>query len=250
MDVSTSRLAWQGRTLEVAAGRSGLRTTATLVSDGATVAEGHGLGHVLLRLPEPEPSPSVLVLAPLPGLVVRTVLLVPRPREAGADPREDAGTGAPDLATAERHPFDPEPGTAAARLRAVEERHPWLWAARHVVAAVLRVLAVLLGLAVLLQALVRPVLRWLAGLVPDLDLPDLDLPDLPLPELDLPELDLPDMALPGWLAAVLATAEIWGPVLVAVGVAVAEVRRKQRRHTGSGEVPRPGPGDDAADAHR
>jgi hypothetical protein len=241
------RLQWRGGTLEVRAGRSGLRTTATLLRDDTPVAQGRGLGRVLVPVPAAEePPPAVLVLAPLPGLVARTVLLVPRPREAGDSPPEDADAGVLDLVTAERHPFDPEPGTVAARLRAVEERHPRLWAARHVAAAVVRVVAGLLGLLVLLQALVRPLLRWVAGLVPDVDLPSIPLPDLDLPSIPWPDVDLPDVTLPGWLAAVLATAKVWGPVLVGVGVAVAEVRRRRRRDALDGR----GGGDDAGDAHR
>ena len=243
------RLQWRGGTLEVRAGRAGPRTTATLLLDDAQVAEGRGVGRVLLPLPAAEePSAAVLVLAPLPGVVARTVLLVPRPREAGAAPADDAGARVLDLATAEGHPFDPEPGTLAARLRTVEERHPRLWASRHVVAAVVRVGAGLLGLLVLLQAVVRPVLRWLAGLVPDVDLPDLPLPDLDPPSIPWPDLDLPDLALLGWLAAVLATAEVWGPLLVGVCVAVAEVRRRRRRDAVGGRGS--GTGDDAGDAHR
>jgi hypothetical protein len=247
------RLLWQGRTLEVRTGRSGLHTTASLLVDDTPVAQGRGVGRVLLDVPgSPEPAPTVLVAAPLPGTVARVVLLVPRSTP-------DAGTGETDpraaralaLATAERHPFDPVPGTPAARLRAFEERHPRLWASRHVVAGVARVLVGLLGLAVLLQALVRPLLRWLAGLVPDVDLPRLPLPDLDLPSIPWPDVDLPDLTVPGWLAAVLATAKFWGPVLVGIGVAVVEVRRKRRRDAGRAADGEPsGPGDDAADAHR
>jgi hypothetical protein len=247
------RVHWRGGTLEVRTGRAGLRTTATLLLDDTPVAEGRGLGRVLLPVPAAEePSPVVLVLAPLPGTAVRTVLLVPRPREAGAAPADDdAATRVLGLATAERLPFDPEPGTLAARVRAVEERHPRLWASRHVVAAVVRVAAGLLGLLVLLQAVVRPVLRWLAGLVPDVDLPGLPLPDLDLPSIPWPDVDLPDLALPGWLAAVLATAEIWGPLLVGLGMAVAEVRRRRRKVADpAASGPGGGTGDDAGDAHR
>jgi hypothetical protein len=249
--MSGPRLQWQGRTLEVRAARSGLHTTASLLADATPVTEGRGLGRVLLPVPgSAEPAPTVLVVAPLPGTVARVVLLVPRPDPGTGEADADAA-GVLELATAERHPFDPAPGTLAARLRAFEERHPRLWASRHVVSAVVRVLAGLLGLAVLLQALVRPLLRWLAGLVPDVDLPDLPLPDLDLPSIPWPDLDLPDLDLPGWLAAVLATAEFWVPVLVAVGLAVAEVRRKRRRSAGRTVDGQPsGPGDDAVDAHR
>ena len=253
-----ARLDWQGRSWEVRTARSGLHTTATLLCDAAPVAEGRGVGRVLLPLPGPDrPSPAVLVLTPLPGTAARTVLLVPRlPEEeavpAADDPPDDAVARVVDLATAERHPFAPAPGTLAARLQALEDRHPRLWASRHVVLGVLKVVAGLLGLAVLLQALVRPVLRWLASLVPDVDLPlpDLDLPSIPWPDVDLPDLHLPDLAVPGWLAAVLATAKFWGPVLVGIGLAVAEVRRKRRRAAAPAAGAGPADGDDGGDAHR
>ncbi len=242
------RLVWQGETLEVRTRRRGLRTVAILLRDSAVVREESGLGRVLLPLAEP-PGATVLVLAALPGVVARAVLLLPRPPADGAEPRDDVPAGrrtVVDLATAERHPFDPAPGTLAARLQVLEERHPRLWAARHVVLAVGRVLVALLGLAVLLQALVRPLLEWLAGLLPRVDLPAIPWPDVDLPDIPWPDLELPDVSLPGWLLAVLATAEFWVPVLVAVVLAVREVRRK-RRGAAAGRTPA---GDDGADAHR
>jgi hypothetical protein len=183
---------------------------------------------------------------------------VPRPPSESSEEATTGGAGddvpagvaaALVLATAERHRFDPAPGTLAARLRALEERHPRLWASRHVVLAVGRVLGALLGLAVLLQTLVRPLLEWLLGLLPRVDLdipwPDVDLPSIPWPDVDWP--DLPDVSLPGWLWAVLNTAKYWGPVLVAVVLAVREVRRKRRGPRAEREAP---VGEDAVDAHR
>ena len=251
-----ARMPWQGRTLEVRTSRSGVRTGAVLLRDDVVVAEGRGVGRVLLPVPDTgTPVPAVLVLTPLPGVLARAVLLVPREQDADGPEGEvpEAVGRAAELATAERHVFPPAPGTLAARLQALEDRHPRLWAARHVVVGVGKVVAGLLGLALLLQALVRPLLSWLAGLVPaiDLPLPDLDLPSIPWPDVDLPDLDLPDVTLPGWLAAVLATAKIWGPVLVGVGLAVAEVRRKRRQRAGAGTAGRAGgTGDDGRDAHR
>ena len=242
------RLEWQGRALELRTSRSGLRTTATLLADSVPVAEGRGLGRVLLRLPGGDgAAPAVLVVALVPGVPVRAVLLEPRPpSETDADNDDaDADADVAALATARRHPFDPAPGTAAARLRAFQERHPRLWAGRHVVLGVGKVLGSLLGLAVLLQAVVRPLLQWLSGLLPSLDLPELPLPDVDVP---WPDWELPDVTPPGWVAAVLATAKFWGPVLVGVVLAVREARR--RRRPPAGGEPGAGPGDDAADAHR
>lgn len=252
--MDAARLPWRGSTWEVRTGRSGLHTAATLLRDADPVAEGRGLGRVLLPFPGTDrPSPAVLVLAPLPGWVASTVLLVPRPREDDGEDdgsADDAVARVVDLASAERHPFDPAPGSLAARLRASEDRHPRLWASRHVVVAVAKVVAGLLGLALLLQALVRPLLRWLAGLVPHVDLPELPLPDLDLPSVPWPDVDLPDVTLPGWLAALLATAKYWGPVLVGVGLMVAEVRRERRRAAAIPDGDGPGHGDDGSDAHR
>ncbi|MGY1820796.1 hypothetical protein [Geodermatophilus sp. SYSU D00079] len=265
------RLRWQGQELEVRTRRQGLRTAATLVRDSVPVGEATGSGRVVLPLPGPEgPAPTVLVLAPAPGVVAQTVLLVPRsPGDAGSaaddapqQPAEGAA-GAPgadddlpagartalDLATAERHRFAPAPGTLAARLRAIEERHPRLWASRHVALAVARVVGALLGLAVLLQGLVQPLVTWLLGLLPRVDLPDLPWPDLDLPSIPWPDVDLPDVSPPGWLGAVLATAEYWGPVLVGVALAVREVRRERRTPRAREDSPAAA-GGDGADAHR
>ena len=209
----------------------GPATTASLSIDSRPVADGRGIGRVLLRLRDTgQPdgaAPAVLVLAPLPGVVARAVLLEPREAERaeadGEPPAADQRAGAfLDLATAQRHPFDPPPGSVAARLRAFQERHPRLWAARHVALGVAKVLGSLLGVAVLVQALVAPLLRWLSGLLPAVDLPDLPLPDIDVP---WPDPELPDLTLPGWVAAVLATAKFWVPVLVRMVLAAREARR-------------------------
>jgi hypothetical protein len=242
------RLDWHGELLELRIGRAGVRTVATLLRDGRPAGHVAGFGVLRLPLAGPAPVPTVLVLAPLPGVVARAALLVPtgdgEPRRAHVP---DGARAALDVATAERHPFTPAPGTLAARLRDLEQRHPRLWASRHVVLAVGRVLGALLGLAALLQVLVRPLLEWLAGLLPRIDLPDVPWPDLP--SIPWPDVDLPDLSMPGWLAAVLATAKFWVPLLVAVVLAVREVRRK-RHGARAGTEQRASAGDDGADAHR
>jgi hypothetical protein len=45
----------------------------------------------------------------------------------------------------------------------------------------------------------------------------------------LPHIDLPDLALPTWLRVIIGTAKFWLPVLIAIGVAVAEVRRRRAK---------------------
>jgi hypothetical protein len=103
-----------------------------------------------------------------------------------------------------------------------------------------KVALALLGLWAFVQLVLRQVVSWLAGFLPEIDWPEIDLPAIPWPDIDLPDipwpdLDLPDLALPGWLLVVLATAKFWVPVLIAVGVAVTEVRRRSRRTPDPGD---------------
>ncbi|HEY7717792.1 MAG TPA: hypothetical protein VH915_03460 [Pedococcus sp.] len=122
-------------------------------------------------------------------------------------------------------PFEPPQGTRAHRRWAWERRHPRLHAARHVAVAAAQVIAGVVGLGLLLAMLPRipwpdlPAIPW-----PDLDLPRIPWPDLPA----IPWPDLPDVTVPAWLRAVLESRRYWWPVLVAIAVAVLEVRRRQR----------------------
>ena len=114
-------------------------------------------------------------------------------------------------------------------FRAWQERHPALYASRHVVVNVLGVVATLLGLSLLLRLLLEKVL-------PHVDLPDLPKPDLPdwlryldplyylRPVIDwvaglVPEVDLPHG--PPWL-------KIAAALLIAIGVSVREYKRRNR----------------------
>jgi hypothetical protein len=239
------RLEHAGEHLALSARRDGLRTSATLYRDGEPVRTASGFGKVVLPVPEEAGAvPTVLVLSVLPGRVDRALLLVPgagppaddderEPASAGRTGRDaalaDLAEALPPalawVATAEKHPFAPPPGSLAARLLAVERAHPRLWASRHVALAVLKAGVAMLGLAAAVQLLLAPALSWLLGL-----LPDVDLPDIPWPDIDLPHLVVPD-----WLGAVLATAKFWVPVLVGIVVAVAEVRRRRTARAGEGQ---------------
>jgi hypothetical protein len=134
--------------------------------------------------------------------------------------------------------LEPEPGSAAARRARFAREHPGLYAARHAAKGVGKALGPLIGIGLLLGLLPR-----LSLPLPDLPrIPLPDLPSLPLPALDLPNLpDLPDLSVPAWLAALLATAKIWGPILVGIVLAVREYRRRRRREpaelSGSRERP-------------
>ena len=69
-------------------------------------------------------------------------------------------------------------------------------------------------------------------------MPTPDLPDIPWPDWELP-----DWQLPGWVQALAAASKFVVPILIALGVAVHEVRRrrqqdelKQQLHDGSAEA--------------
>jgi hypothetical protein len=186
-------------------------------------------------------QPTVLVLSVLPGTVSRALLLVPRldstdpavePDEAQPGgkvmptlPKGIAGlTG---LAAAERHLFDPPPGSFAAQLLVFQRNHPRLYASRHVVRVIGGVAAGLLGLAAFVRLLLQPVLDQIADRLPDIDLPSIPWPDIDLPSIPWPDIDLPNLAVPSWLRVILGTAKFWLPVLIAIGVAMAEIRRRR-----------------------
>lgn len=244
-----------GALLELAARREGLRTRVALFRDGARIAEGAGTGKVLVRLNGDGGAdgaggagggPTVLALGVLPGTVHRALLLVPPDPSGAPDSARDSADPAPPalddvltelprsvrgvagLATMRRRRFAPPPGTPAARLLAFERGHPRLWASRHVVLAVVRVVAGVLGLSAFVQYLLAPLLSWILGVLRSVPRPDVDLPDIPWPEIPWPDVDLPDLVAPGWLLFLVGTAKFWGPVLVATGLAVLEVRRRRR----------------------
>ena len=90
------------------------------------------------------------------------------------------------LVTAERHVFSPPPGSFAARLLIFQRNHPRLYASRHVMLAVGKVAAALLGLGLLVRLLLQPVLDWIKDRLPEIDLPSIPWPDIPWPDIPLP----------------------------------------------------------------
>ncbi|GAB2844193.1 hypothetical protein GCM10022221_49390 [Actinocorallia aurea] len=104
--------------------------------------------------------------------------------------------------------FTPPPGCRARRWHEIRERHPALYAMRHVVNEGIVMTAALLGIGALLSALFR-------HLLPRIDwswLPD-------PPSWDLPDWDPPDL---DWLSYAL-------PIVVALYLSVRELRRRRRR---------------------
>ncbi|WP_106399691.1 hypothetical protein [Actinocorallia populi] len=106
--------------------------------------------------------------------------------------------------------FVPPEGTLVHRRHAFQERHPNVYALRHVVNEVVVVTAALLGLSALVTAFFErlvPRIDW--SWLPEFRLPDWDLPDMPDVDLD-------------WLNYAI-------PLLVALIIALREVGRRRRR---------------------
>lgn len=217
------RLDHNGQLLEVEAARRGLATSARLFVDGNQVDE---------RTTWFEP-------ARLRGggveVAVRWRLLGPATASATVPAAESETDG--DEAGI---PFAPPPGSLAAKLETLAREHPGLYASRHVAVAILQGLIGLLGIGAVLRGL----------------LPRLDLPAVPWPKIAISVpgwvrtiLGLPDrlitipvgwvrtlldwvggsFSVPGWLWPFVQSAKWWGPILIAVFVAIEEVNRRRRR---------------------
>ena len=189
------------------------RTAVALEVDGVEVAERQGWP--VVRVPVEGSSglekATVVVVAPRPGRA--TVRLVVPAAPAPPPPAPSASTSS--------HPPAPArtAGTSGRNDTLGVRRAPRRGRDAQVVGGLL-LARIALGFVLDLDW------AWL----PDWHLPRLPRPHLPdLPDIPWPDLDLPDWSLPGWLAAVLASKKYWFPILVAIGVAVAEVRRRRRR---------------------
>jgi len=125
--------------------------------------------------------------------------------------------------------FDPQVGSRAARLERLRREHPALYAARHIVMAILQVLVGVLGIGALVRGLLPRI-----GL-PDNPWPDLpaipwpDLPPIPWPDLPWPEIALPDLAVPDWIGEVWSSVNWVVPLVVAVVVAINEIDKRRKR---------------------
>lgn len=135
-----------------------------------------------------------------------------------------------------RVPFEPPPGTRAARVHAWRETHPRWWAARHVAIEVVAIAAASIGVGAVISALFGSLLpRVDLGWLPDIEPPSwlryLDpfswlgriLPDVDwfgwVPDVDLPEL--------GWLKYVVVLG-------IAVAAGVSELRKRRQREQREG----------------
>lgn len=139
---------------------------------------------------------------------------------------EDHGTlvvrysalGAPLSATVGEVDLVPAAGSAAERHEERVRANPNRYAAIQTAGGAARVVV----------PIVLTVL--LARLAFSIDWPDWDLPSLPSPNLpDLPLPDLPDVTLPAWLKWILEHAHYVIPVLIAFGLAQAEIKRRRKQ---------------------
>lgn len=135
---------------------------------------------------------------------------------AGAKAAAHIGTGGLDLI--------PEEGSPAALREERMRANPRLFAARHVVGGVAKVVMPLLFTALMI---------WLAGRIP---WPAWDLPSIPWPDLDLPSIPWPDWQLPrldwdapGWLTWLAEHAKYVIPILIGLALARREMTRRREQ---------------------
>jgi len=115
-------------------------------------------------------------------------------------------------------------------------RHPRLYAYRHVAGAVGGVLLTIVGVTVFAKTVAEELFHAVLAWLPDLRLPDIDFPDLPIPSIPFP--DLPDITMPGWVGSIADVAKYVVPVLIALAVTQAEIKRRTARG-GRGDADKP-----------
>jgi hypothetical protein len=201
---------WQR--FEVETSSAGLGSVGRLFVDGVQVDE--------------EKSSSQKILLEGGGLVavvrlnwldrISEILAVP----AGTDPKRTDVEGMA---------FTPPPGSRAARIEKLKREHPNVYAARHVVLAVLQVLIGAIGIGALLSALLPRID------LPSIPLPDLpaipwpDLPDIPWPTVPLPAIDMPDLPFLDQIRELWSAVNWLVPIVIAVLIAINEVSKRRKR---------------------
>jgi hypothetical protein len=141
----------------------------------------------------------------------------------------DTGKAQPEI---DETPLAPPPGTRAARLARFQREHPALYATRHVALATLKAALPLLGLGALIAALL-PQLDWswladIGALIRSLRaqigawVPDISLPFSVPREWIVSIVKSPVVAWAKWAL----------PIIIAIFVAVEEVRRQRRKQHG------------------
>lgn len=121
----------------------------------------------------------------------------------------------------------PAPGSPAAKREQWILDHPRL----HTLRATIRGTAAIVVPLLLAALLARLAFSFDLPDIPWPDLPSIPWPDLPdIPWPDLPSIPLPDWSLPGWVREVLDVLRFLFPVLLAVAIARAEIRRHRKQN--------------------
>ena len=210
------------------------RNRARLLVDGAETeaAETDSVGHADLGKGTDH---HVRVVWWWRGRVARCALVESRETSDEADSDDTLPMPRRDVLT----PLAPPPGTRAARRYEMAQRHPRLYAARHVVFKVGGFLVAALGIGALVRALLNGVLPRISfDWLPDIERPGWLKYLNPfwylrrvfgwVPDLFawLPDIDLPDGR---WINYVVG-------VVVAIGVASEEVTRRRKRDEREAEL--------------
>ena len=203
--------------LSVTSESSGIQTIVRLFRDGDLVAEQRGMdSNVTLRTAE---HTVVVKVGPFGG--ISQALLLP----ADADPKEAQKLGAEFTAPA---------GTFARRVQEWGNRHPDLYASRHVVIAIGQTILGIIGFSAIFFGLL-PSIPW-PNISVDVPLPQVSLPNisLPIPEIPLPTIPLPDITLPhitppGWLEPLFSALKYLSPIVIALVIAIREAKHRHQR---------------------
>lgn len=202
--------------LSVTSESSGIHTIVRLFQGHDLVAEQRGLDpNVTLRAD----GYTVTVKVGPFGNISQALLLPP-----SADAKNAQQVGAE---------FAAPPGTFAARVQAWGNRHPDLYASRHVVIAIGQTVLGIVGFSAIFFGLL-PNIPWPAVALPEialphLPLPQITLPSLPFPDIALPAIPLPEITPPAWLEPVFSALKYLSPIIIAVGIAVREARQRRQR---------------------
>ena len=138
---------------------------------------------------------------------------------SAAEAKAQVGVGGLDLV--------PEPGSPAAVREDRMRARPRLYAARHVLVGVGKVVIPILLAALAARFVVS--IPWPDWDLPSIPWPDWDLPSIPWPSLDLPAIPWPDWTVPGWLVWILDHLKYILPILAGLLFARAEISRRQHQ---------------------
>jgi hypothetical protein len=202
--------------LSVTSESSGIQTIVRLYRGSDLIAEQRDMdSNVTLRAD----SLTVVVKVGPFGGISQALLLPP-----GAEPKDAQKVGAE---------FAAPPGTFAARVQEWGNRHPDLYAARHIVIAIGQTVLGVIGFGAIMFGLL-PSIPWPAVNVPDIPLPHVPLPHialpaLPIPDIAIPAIPLPQITPPAWLESLFGAMKYVAPIVVAIVIAVREARHRRQR---------------------